>query len=100
MAVGKVLSVLVVLSVAATGAAWARDISSGMESGKSNTVKAMSADKAAKGGQAPASVRHTNPPAPIVMGRSVSDRRKTKLHHVKIKPLDSADTTGSASGSR
>ncbi len=100
MAFGKVLSVLVVLSVAATGAALARDISSGTEGGKGNTVKAMSGDKAAKGGQAPASVRHTKPQAPIVMGRSVSDRHKTKLHHVKMKPLDSTDSTAAASGSR
>ena len=103
MAFGKVFSVLVVLSVAATGAALARDISSGKEGGKGNTVKTSSVDKAdkdAKGGQGPASVRHAKPQAPIVMGRSVSDRHKTKLHHVKMKPLDSTDSTSSAAGSR
>jgi hypothetical protein len=33
------------------------------------------------------------------MGRSVSAHHKTKLHHVKMKPLDSIDTAVSADDS-
>jgi hypothetical protein len=40
----------------------------------------------------PASARHARPQAPIVMGRSVSEHRKTKLHHMKMKPLESNET--------
>jgi hypothetical protein len=53
----------------------------------------------AKSGQVPISVRHAKPQAPIVMGRSVSAHHKTKLHHVKMKPLDSIDTAVSADDS-
>ena len=38
----------------------------------------------------PAPVQHVKPEAPIVMGRSISVHRKSKLHHVKIKPSESA----------
>jgi hypothetical protein len=37
----------------------------------------------------PAAVRHLKPQAPIVMGRSVTLHRKTKLHHVKVNPPES-----------
>ena len=40
----------------------------------------------------PASARHARPQAPIVMGRSVSVHHKTKLHHIKMKPLESIET--------
>ncbi|MGH6823007.1 MAG: hypothetical protein ACREC4_05870, partial [Methylocella sp.] len=47
----------------------------------------------------PASARHARPPAPIVMGRSVSAHYKTKLHHIKMKPLESAEAPVSADNS-
>ena len=40
---------------------------------------------------APAAAARTTPQAPIVMGRSVTVHRKTKLHHLKIKPLEAAE---------
>jgi hypothetical protein len=96
LGVGKVFGVLVVLSLAATGAAMARDISNGTVDVRGNTASLVKEDKGtAKSGQVPVSVRTH----PIVMGRSVSAHHKTKLHHVKMKPLDSIDTPVSADGS-
>jgi hypothetical protein len=40
------------------------------------------------------------PQGPIVMGRSVSFHHKTKLHHVKFKPLDSNENSISADSSQ
>jgi hypothetical protein len=47
-----------------------------------------------------AGARHARPQAPIVIGRSVSIRHKTKLHHIKMKPLESIETSVSADNSR
>jgi hypothetical protein len=100
MTFGKVFGVLVVLSLAATGAAMARDISNGTVDVKGNTASLVKGDKVTtESGQVPISVRHAKPQAPIVMGRSVSAHHKTKLHHVKMKPLDSIDTAVSADDS-
>ena len=61
----------------------ARDISNGTVDVKGNTASLVKGDKGtAKNGQVP-SVRTR----PIVMGRSVSAHHKTKLHHVRMKPL-------------
>lgn len=48
----------------------------------------------------PASAPHARPQAPIVMGRSVSEHHKTKLHHIKMKPLESIETPVAADNSR
>jgi hypothetical protein len=47
-----------------------------------------------------ASARYARPQAPIVIGRSVSEHHKTKLHHIKITPLESIETPVSADNSR
>jgi hypothetical protein len=100
MTFGKGFGVLAVLSLAATGAAMARDISNGTAGVKRNTASLVKGDKVtAKSGQVPVSVRQAKPQAPIVMGRSESAHHKTKLHHVKMKPLDSIDTAVSADDS-
>ncbi len=100
MTFGKVFGVLVVLGLAATGAAMARDISNGTPGVMGDSASLVKGDKAtAKREQVPVSVRHAKPQAPIVMGRSVSAHHKTKLHHVKMKPLDLIDTPISADGS-
>jgi len=39
----------------------------------------------------PAADRQVTPQAPIVMGRSVSIPRKSKLHHIKVKPVESSE---------
>ena len=93
MTFGKGFGVLAVLSLAATGAAMARDISNGTAGVKRNTASLVKGDKGT--GQVPVSVQTR----PIVMGRSVSAHHKTKLHHVKMKPLDSIDTAVSADDS-
>jgi hypothetical protein len=103
MAFGKIFGVLIVLSLAATGTTMARDISSGTAGEKGKTANLVKGDKGNKVGAkselVPVSVRHAKPQAPIVMGRSVSVHYKTKLHHVKIKPLDSVDTPVAADDS-
>jgi hypothetical protein len=48
----------------------------------------------------PAISRHAKPQAPIVMGRSVSDHHKSKMHHIKMKPLDSIETPAPARSSQ
>jgi hypothetical protein len=53
-----------------------------------------------KGAAASVVVHHVGPETPIVMGRSVSLHHKTKLHHVKMKPLDSNDNLTSADSSQ
>jgi hypothetical protein len=56
MTFGKVFGVLVVLSLAATGAAMARDISNGTAGVKGNTASLVKGDKViAKSGQVPVS---------------------------------------------
>jgi len=106
MTFGKVCGVLVFLSLAATGAAVGRDISHGTAGIKATpaskagmaAISAKANKSAAKTAATPVAARHVKPPAPIVMGRSVSVHHNTKLHHVKIKPLDSSDTPVASTG--
>ena len=100
MTFGKVFGVLVVLSFAANGSAMARHMSAGTAGVKGKPAIAAKADKGTdKSVQASANIKHVKPQAPIVMGRSVSLIRNTKLHHVKIKPLDGIEAPVSADGS-
>jgi hypothetical protein len=46
------------------------------------------------------SARQPRPQAPIVIGRSVSEHHKTKLHHIKMQPLESIETPVAADNSR
>lgn len=48
----------------------------------------------------PGSARQVRPQAPIVIGRSVSVHHKTKLHHIKIQPLETIETPVAADNSR
>lgn len=101
----KIFSVFAVLSFAAAGSALAGNrvkdaaVIKGKPAitvkGEKATVKGeKSADKKQP---AVAAARHVKPPSPIVMGRSVSVRHNTKLHHVKVKPLDLTEASGPAS---
>jgi hypothetical protein len=45
-------------------------------------------------------VRQARPQAPIVIGRSVSAHHKTKLHHIKMQPLEPIETPVAADNSR
>jgi hypothetical protein len=91
MTVGRILGILILSSLAATGTALAGGISKG---------SGAKADHALPTNGPASSARHARPQAPIVMGRSVSEHHKTKLHHIKIKPPESIDTAVSTDNSR
>ena len=87
MTLGKIFRILIFSSLAATGAALAQDISKSRANSKQ--VANVKGDKVPpKGAAASVVVHHVWPEAPIVMGRSVSLHHKTKLHHVRVKPLE------------
>jgi hypothetical protein len=99
MTLGKIFRILIFSSLAATGAALARDISKNRANSKQ--VANVKVNKVPpKGAAASVVVHHGWPEAPIVMGRSVSMHHKTKLHHVRVKPLDSNENSTSADGSQ
>jgi hypothetical protein len=112
MTLGKIFGILIVSSLAATGATLAGDISKNPANSKhavsskqvatSKHVANGKGDKASqKKGPAAVTVTHNvAPEAPIVVGRSVSLHHKTKLHHVKVKPLESNENTADADGSQ
>ena len=81
-------------SLVAIGATLAGDISKNLANSKnlasSKQVANVKGDKVLpKEASASVVVHHVGSEAPIVMGRSVSLHHKTRLHHVKIKPVDS-----------
>jgi hypothetical protein len=86
----RMLGILIFLSLVATGTALAGGIPKGAGSKGDHPLPTSG----------PASARHTRPQAPIVMGRSVSEHHKTKLHHIKMKPLESIETPVAADNSR
>jgi hypothetical protein len=80
MRLENALAILACSILLSTGAAFAEATKN--SSGKENHAPQKSP---------PAPVQHLKPQqAPIVMGRSISVHRKSKLHHVKIKPSESA----------
>jgi hypothetical protein len=91
MTVGRILVILFFSSLVATGAALAGGIPNHGAGIKGDHPLPTSA---------PASARHARPQAPIVMGRSVNVPHKSKLHHIKMKPLESIETPVSADNSR
>ena len=105
MTLGKIFGILIFSSLVATGATLAEDISKNLTNPRnlanSKLVANVKGDKVPpKGAAASVVVHHVGPEAPIVMGRSVSLHHKTKLHHVKMKPLDSNENSTSADGSQ
>jgi hypothetical protein len=90
---GKIFGILIFSSLLATGATLAGDISKTWP-----TLKTWPLPP--KGAAASVVVHHVWREAPIVVGRSVSLHHKTKLHHVKDKPLDSNENLTSADGSQ
>jgi hypothetical protein len=96
---GKIFGILIFSSLAATGATLAGGISKNLANSKQ--VANVKGDKVPpKQAAASVAVHQVWPQAPIVMGRSVSFHHKTKLHHVKFKPLDSNENSISADGSQ
>ena len=87
MTLGRIFIILIFSSLVATGAALAGGIPKGAGIKGDSPLPAS----------VPASAR---PQAPIVMGRSASVHRKTKLHHIKMKSLESVETPVPADDSR
>ena len=99
MTLGKNFGILIFSSLAATGATLAGDISKNLANSKQ--VANVKGDKMPpKQAAASVAVHQVWPQGPIVMGRSVSLHHKSKLHHVKVKPLDSDENLTSADGSQ
>ncbi len=90
MTLGRIFGILFFSSLAATGATLAGGIPKGAGIKGDHPLPTSG----------PASARHARPQAPIVMGRSVSEHHKTKLHHIKMKPLESIETPVAADNSR
>ncbi len=90
MTVGRIFGILFFSSLVATGAALAGGTQKGAGIKGEHPLPLS----------APASARHARPQAPIVMGRSVSVHHKTKLHHIKMQPLESIETPVAADNSR
>ena len=100
MTLGKIFRILIFSSLAATGAALAQDISKSRANSTKQVANVKGDKVPPKGTAASVAVHHIWPEAPIVMGRSVSLHHKTKLHHVRVKPLDSNENSTSADGSQ
>lgn len=86
MSNSKILAILVFSSLAVTSAAGAGEITRGnahMKAPKGAVVAAVPLPPS----------RHLLKEAPIVMGRSASVPRKSKLRHVKAKPSESIEQT-------
>ena len=91
MTIGRIIGILFFSSLAATGATLAGGIP--------NKGAGIKGDYSLPPSR-PASFQHARPQAPIVMGRSVSVHHKTKLHHIKMQPLESIETPVAADNSR
>jgi hypothetical protein len=90
MTFGRIFAILFFSSLAATGTTLAGGIPKGAGSKGDHPLPPSR----------PSSARHAKPQASIVMGRSASEHRKTKLHHIKMKPLESLETPVAADNSR
>ena len=90
MTVGRIFGILFFSSLAATGTTLAGGTPKGAGIKGDHSLPASG----------PAIARHARPQAPIVMGRSVSVRHKTKLHHIKMKPPELVETPVAADNSR
>jgi hypothetical protein len=90
MTLGRIFGILFFSSLAATGASLAAGIPKGAGIKGDHPLPASG----------PASARPAGPQAPIVMGRSVSAHYKTKLHHIKMKPLELVETPVPADSER
>jgi len=103
MTVGRIFGILFFSSLAATGTTLAGSIPKGAGVKPGHPLPTSVAG--VKPGHplptsGPASARQARPQAPIVIGRSVSAHHKTKLHHIKMQPLESIETPVAADNSR
>ncbi len=82
MTIARIFGIFIFSSLAAMGAALAGGIPKGADTKGDHTVPTNES----------ANARHVIVQAPIVMGRSVTEHHKTKLHHIKMKPLELVET--------
>ena len=83
----RVVLVAAVFAFGVAGDGQARDSSKGGGGKAAHPSKA-----AAEASLSKPLARPNNPPSAIVMGRSISPRHNSKLHHAVIPPLDLADS--------
>ena len=89
MTLGRIFGILFFSSIAATGAALAGGVPKGAGVKGDHPLPTSR----------PAGARNATPQAPIVMGRSVNAHHKSKLHHIKMQPLESIETPVAADNS-
>ena len=103
MTVGRIFGILFFSSLAATGTTLAGSIPKGAGIKPGHPLSTSGAGTK-PGHPLPTSgagsARQPRPQAPIVIGRSVSAHHKTKLHHIKMQPLESIETPVAADNSR
>jgi hypothetical protein len=103
MTLGKIkFGILIFSSLATTGATLTGDISKQLVNSKNLANSKQVANAPFGRTLSPltsVAVHQVWPQAPIVMGRSVRLHHKTKLHHVKAKPLDSNEISTSGDDS-
>ncbi len=108
MTVGRIFGILFFSSLAATGATLAGVAQAGHPLPKGAGIKPghpLQSGAGIKPGHplptsGAGSARQARPQAPIVIGRSVSAHHKTKLHHIKMQPLELIETPVAADNSR
>ena len=100
MTLGKIFRILIFSSLAATGATLAGAFPETWPTLKTWPTPNANVKEDKVPPKGAVVVHHVWPDAPIVVGRSVSLHHKTKLHHVKVKPLDSKENSTSADGSQ
>jgi hypothetical protein len=103
MTLGRIFGILFFSSLAATGTTLAGSIPKGAGIKPGHPLSTSGAG--IKPGHplstsGAGSARQPRPQAPIVIGRSVSAHHKTKLHHIKMQPLESIETPVAADNSR
>jgi hypothetical protein len=101
MTLGRIFGILFFSSLAATGTSLAGSIPKGAGIKPGHPLPTSGAG-IKPGHPLPMSgpARQARPQAPIVIGRSVSAHHKTKLHHIKMQPLESIETPVAADNSR
>ncbi len=91
ISIAFIISILLAGGAAFAGSSSEGRSAKGEHSAQKGEHSAQKGERSTQKAIAPAAVRHVKPQAPIVMGRSVGVPRKSKLHHVKVKPLEAAE---------
>jgi hypothetical protein len=101
MTFGRIFGILFFSSLAATGTSLAGSIPKGAGIKPGHPLPTSGAGiKPGHSLSTSGPARQARPQAPIVIGRSVSAHPKTKLHHIKMQPLESLETPVAEDNSR